>query len=101
MMYLCVWGLDDVLVCMGSRSCTCVYEVSIMYLCVWGLDHVLVRVGSRSCTCVYGVSIMYLCAWGLDHVLVCMGSPLCLFLLFSYLILELFRHCDIFLFLNH
>jgi hypothetical protein len=64
-MYLCVWGLDHVLVCMGSRSWTCVYGVSIMYLCVWGLDHVLVCMGSRSCTCVHGVSIMYLCVWGL------------------------------------
>jgi cytochrome c oxidase subunit IV len=51
---LCVWGLDHVLVCMGSRSCTCVYGVSIMYLCVWGLDHVLVCMG---------VSIMYLCLY--------------------------------------
>ena len=64
-MYLCVCGLDHVLVCVGSRSCTCVYGVSIMYLCVWGLDHVPVRTGSRSCTCVYGVSIMYLCVCGL------------------------------------
>jgi hypothetical protein len=70
-MCLCVWGLDHVLVCMGSRSCTCVYGVSIMYLCVLGLDHVLVCMGSRSCTCVHGVSIMYLCVWGLDHELVC------------------------------
>jgi hypothetical protein len=76
-MYLCVLGLDDVLVCMGSRSCTCVYGVSIMYLCVWGLDQVLVCMGYRSCTYVYGVSIMYLCVWGLDHVLVCMGSRSC------------------------
>ena len=49
-MYLCVWGLDHALVCMGSGSCTCVYGVWIMYLCVWGLDHVLVCMGSRSCT---------------------------------------------------
>jgi hypothetical protein len=49
--------------------------VSIMYLCVWGLDHVLVCVRFRSCTCVHVVSIMYLCVWGLDLVLVCIGSP--------------------------
>ena len=45
----------------------------------------------RSCICV--LEVMYLCVRG--HVFICWWYLYCLFLRFVYLILELFRHCDI------
>ena len=80
-MHLCVRG--HAFVC--KRSCICVLEV--MHLCV--RSHVFVC--QRSCICV--LEVMYLCVRG--HVFVCKRYRFCLFLRFSYWILELFRQCDI------
>jgi hypothetical protein len=73
-LYICVWVMGCIYVCLGYGLYLCVFGLWVVYMCIWVMGCICVWVmgciyvclGYGLYICVFGLWVVYMCIWVID-----------------------------------